>query len=385
MGIKDMLRREDFYRILRETILNYARIVLGKEVRCEYNPFDGCEPWIVNRVLGFVSRVPVPHGLRVYMRSEYNVRGSFVKNLIGKVAVNIITRFPRIGASRIIYVSPGVFDKSVFIVPQNRSVRFYDYKKMTVDCIVKSGFTNRYFDTQASFRTNFQYDFLNPLLMQGNGWFQESVLHGHPLVRTTDPILFKKGIEDAFSYIKTLATDTLEWIPVTEYIEKLKVDALLKIERAQRVKCIIESESAIKLVEQAVTLALRNNNDIPTCISHGDFQSGNIWMEHSGRTIIYDWETAGRRSVWYDSATLYYSLRRAFGWSNMIKDESAIGLKRCLPDDVTINRDRISIMGIVLLEDILFYLDDMLELPNQWGNEDFDRFIRIIKDLNLEV
>ena len=91
MGIKDMLKREDFYIILRDTILEYAQIVLGKEVCCEYTPFDGGEPWVVNRILGFVSRVPSPRGVRVYMKSEYNVRGNLVKNFILLVALKILS------------------------------------------------------------------------------------------------------------------------------------------------------------------------------------------------------------------------------------------------------------------------------------------------------
>lgn len=384
MGIKEMLYREDFYNILRDTIIKYARVVLGKNICCEYTPFEGSEPWLVNRLLGFVSRSPVPSGVGVYMKSEYNIRGSFFKNLIGKVAVYIITKHPEIGSSRIVYVSSGVFKPNVFIVPQNRSIRFYDYETMKVDCIVKTGFTNTYFDNQTSFRKANHYDFLNPMLMSGEDWFQESILKGHPLARTTDTSLFEKGKEAAFQYLKSLATDTLEWKPIKEYVSLLKEELLVKIDRAKKSKSIIETEAAIRLIEKASALELKYNQDIPTCISHGDFQSGNIWIEPTGKTLVYDWETVGRRSVWYDSATLYYSLRRAFGWSKMLEDKTTDGLYKCIPDTVKIEMDRKTIIGVVLLEDILFYLDDMLELPDNWGSEIFDKFIRVIKELNFE-
>ena len=39
------------------------------------------------------------------------------------------------------------------------------------------------------------------------------------------------------------------------------------------------------------------------------------------------------------------------------------------------------IKGIVLLEDLVFYLEDMLELPENWGVELFDAFIKRIIEI----
>lgn len=381
MGIKDMLAREDFYKILRETILDYARTVLNKETVCEYDAFEGCESWCINTILGFVSRTPTPRGVRTYMKSEFNVRGSWMKNIIGKIAVDVITAIPAIGTTKKIYISKNVFPKAVFIVPQNRSIRFYNYEEMTVDCIVKTGFTNKYFDNQADFRKTHKCDFLNPMLAQGQGWFKEPILTGHPLIRTTDAELFEKGTSDALRYLKQLAGDTLEWKPAKQYVESLKDEVLTKIQTAIEKKEIKEHKTAKELTAKAAETALKIDGNIPTVISHGDFQAGNIWAEPTGKTLIYDWETAGRRSVWYDSATLSYSLRRAFGWESLLKDEIGQGLYLCIPDGIECKVSLSGIKGIVFLEDVLFYLDDILELPLDWGGEDFDAFINNIKFL----
>lgn len=380
-----MLTREDFYKILRDTIIDYARAVFQKNIKCEYEPFEDSETWSINATLGFVARTPVPQGVRTYMKSEYNVRGSIVKNVIGKVAVDVITTFPSIDTTKKIYVSRGVFAPSVFIVPQNRSIRFYDYERMTVDCIIKSGFTSKYFNNQIDFRTKYSYDFLNPMLANGDGWFQEKVLLGHPLVRTTDKELFEKGTKKALDYLKVLAKDTIEMTPMRPYLDSMKEDAKRKTALAKEKKGIQEAEATLKLLEIAEQLARTITTDIPTCISHGDFQSGNIWIEPSGKTLVYDWETAGRRSLWYDSATLCYSLRRAFGWESMIVDTSDDGLMKCVPDGIDAHMDRRSIIGVLLFEDILFYLDDMLELPKDWGRESFDGFIARVKTLNWNL
>lgn len=379
MGIKDMLLREDFYKILRETILEYAHTVLQRDIVCQYEPFEGSEPWYINSILGFVSRTPTPRGLRTYMKSEFNVRGSWVKNLIGKFAVDIITTIPSIGTPKKIYISKDVFPKTVFIVPQNRSIRFYNYETMTVDCIVKAGFTSKYFDNQADFRRVYKYDFLNPMHAEGAGWFREPILTGHPLARTTDAVLFEKGTADSLKYLRQLASDTLEWRPTKQYIESLKEEILEKIQNAVEKKGIKEQLAARELTEKAAEVALQITGDIPTVISHGDFQSGNIWAEPTGKILIYDWETAGRRSVWYDSATLFYSLRRAYGWEALLKDGIGEGLNLCTPEGVKSNVNVRAIKGVILLEDMLFYLDDMLELPRKWGRGEFDAFIDNIR------
>ncbi len=380
-----MLTREDFYKILRDTIIDYARAVFQRDIMCEYEPFEDSEAWSINAALGFVARTPVPKGVRTYMMSEYNVRGSIVKNVIGKVAVDVITTIPSIGTTKKVYVSRGVFAPSIFIVPQNRSIRFYDYERMTVDCIIKAGFTSKYFNNQIDFRNNYNYDFLNPMLANGEGWLRENVLMGHPLVRTTDKELYEKGTEKALDYLKVLAKDTIEMTPIRPYVESMKEDAIRKTALAKEKKEIQEAEATLKLLDIAERMAQNITTDIPTCISHGDFQSGNIWIEPSGKTLVYDWETAGRRSIWYDSATLSYSLRRAFGWESMVNDSGDDGLMKCVPDGVDAQMNRRGIIGVLLLEDILFYLDDMLELPNGWGRESFDGFIARLKTLNWNL
>ena len=122
---------------------------------------------------------------------------------------------------------------------------------------------------------------------------------------------------------------------------------------------------------------------IPTCQSHGDFQGGNIWVDDAGKTWIYDWETVGRRSVWYDSAVLCYSLRRSYGWGGLTALPEPEKLLNCDCQKQYRLPEYHAIKGIVLLEDILFYLEDMLELPENWGGSIYDAFIGRIEKLEI--
>lgn len=374
MGIKDMLKREDFYKLLADTVMNYAHLVLGKEAEVTYDKGGSDQDeWAVNSLLGFVSRTPSPAGLKSLLKSEYNVRGSFLKNLLGKVAVEVVCAFPCVGRCRKMYVTKGVFPKEVFISPQNRSIRFYDYSRKIVDCMVKTGFTHKYFDAQASFRKQHNYLFMNPMLDSGEGWFREPILSGHPLARTTDQNAYEKGLKDAVAYICELAQDTLEMAKANEYVSELKDRLEQKLAKAVTVKKITSSDKAKIIIEKTSDHLLQLEGEIPTCLSHGDFQSGNIWVGKDGKTLIYDWETVGRRSIWYDSATIYYSLRRAYGWRSFWEDNLITSLSDIylIPEGMTAKM----IKCLIMLEDFEFYLDDMLELPSVWGREECDEFI----------
>ena len=98
------------------------------------------------------------------------------------------------------------------------------------------------------------------------------------------------------------------------------------------------------------------------------------WVDDQGKTWLYDWETADRRSVWYDSAVLCYSLRRAYGWQTYLKDPSPTQLLQCDPVKTRTQEELTRIQSVILLEDMVFYLEDMLELPQDWGAQIYDGF-----------
>lgn len=126
--------------------------------------------------------------------------------------------------------------------------------------------------------------------------------------------------------------------------------------------------------DKAADLITASAMRIPTCVSHGDFQGGNIWVDDRGKTWLYDWETVGRRSVWYDSAVLQYSLRRVYGWQDFLQENLPAGICGCDPEKIRTEAQMTVIKAVILLEDMVFYLEDMLELPKDWGTQIFDDF-----------
>ena len=52
-------------------------------------------------------------------------------------------------------------------------------------------------------------------------------------------------------------------------------------------------------------------------------------VDKNEKVWIYDWETAGERSVWYDAAVLQYSLRRHSGWADLFKCQKPEQMRYC--------------------------------------------------------
>ena len=382
MRIAEMIRREDFYTILEDTMNTYFRLVRNADAAFSYEEGRG-EKLIINAKFGFISRFPAPRGLLTFLNGEYNIRGNFVKYLAGHAAASLAWAFPQLGQTRTCRIAEGALGKNEFIYPQNRSVRIFDYASGQVDCIVKSGFSDYYFKNQLKFRLTHQYDFMVPLSAHGDSWFREPILDGHPLARTKNEKAYQKGLADAMRGIRALAADTRSEIAASDYAKALLADIEPKLRRAAAEKQIQYGESLLEAAKSAAEI-LSLGGTVELCLSHGDFQSGNIWVDRSGKTYIYDWETVGRRSVWYDSAVLNYSLRRAYGWKSLLECAAPEAMRACEQNKQG-EPNYAAMKSAVLLEDILFYLDDLLELPKDFGREIFDAFAeRIVKLWNEE-
>lgn len=375
MGIEEMIKREDFYKILQETLVDYYSRVRHQIVRCSCDPFEDGEELRVFSVGSLVCRSRKPSGARTFLIAELNVRSSAWKYVAGKVLVHYMMMTHTAFSPGRIFLTKDSLGKNEIISPQNRSVRVYNYDKSVVDCIIKKGFTDKYFNNQIDFRKNYNYDFMVPLVDSGEGWFREPILKGHPLARVTGKNRYQKGLDEAIKDIQILSEDTLELIPCQEYVSPLLDKAKQMAQQAKQNKEISSYDLCVALIDFVENGLKGVSMQIPTCISHGDFQTGNIWMNKDGKVLIYDWETAGRRSVWYDCTTLLYSLRRDFGWDQFMKEDQPSLSLICDPIKNRSHEEFECIKIIVLLEDFLFLIEDMMELPSDWGKNVFDKKI----------
>ena len=381
MDLSSMLDREDFFGLLSSTVEAYFREAEQTDVKLTQQK-KGANLVIKPRLSALFSP-KITKEAQAFFYSEWNVRGSKLKNLAVKAYVFAMLHTGRLFSSyRFRLTPPETAERDLVIAPNNRSIRIFNYRTGTVGCMIKAGFTDKFFQNQLQFRLHHSYDFLLPLERWGETWFTEPIMKGHPLARVTDEALYQKGIADAFAAIKTLADDTAHTVDARDYLHSLigRVTALSA--EAREKKKIETADDTLRLLEIYKRIEDMLPAEIPTVMSHGDLQTGNIWVMPDGKTILYDWETAGERSIWYDSAVLAYSLRRQKQWRQFLLSQAedarrVSGEADSVPPAV--------VKYTVMLEDILFRLEDMMELPQDWGGDIYDDYLIDLKNAVTEV
>ena len=376
MKIEAMVVREDFYKINENTLKRYFKIVHGKDVDIKTKGYNFWNRIVIYPHLGsIVTRIP-SRKLHKFWLNEYNVRNNRFKYIIAKLYVHGCFLSLGLLAAKGLYISDKtVFSRSTALIPGNRKIRIYNFKSGYVDAIIKDTFTHKYFDNELSFKLNNTYDFIPPIIEYGDDWYREAILHGQPLARIKDERLYQKCINDTIKHIGIIAKSTLKYVNVLNYSKNLYTEILRKMVLAKMNKHINSYNIILEIAEASLAKAILLEAPLPSVESHGDLQSGNVWVDvKKKKTYIIDWETHERRSVWYDCATLLLSTRRANKLKEMM-DNCEIGTvkKAVLINDNRKNYNMQSVMGIITLEDIMFYLDDMLELPEDFGGDIFDR------------
>lgn len=375
MDLASMIVREDFFNHFLPTVEQYYKSVYDSPVSFAITKSIKDCNMVIKPKLSAVSSVSISKKAREFYYSEWNIRNSIIKNIIAKSYLFIATRTGRYFAQYRFKMSPEPEDiKHIIIAPNNRSIRFFNYESDVVGCMIKDGFSSKFFNNQIRFRETYKYDFILPMIDYGTNWFREPIMHGHPLARITDEKQYVSSKKDSIENMRLLAHDTVEYISSIIYIEGLFNKIMGLLERAVSQKKITTLQETKMILNYALQQAKTIKTFIPSVMSHGDLQTGNIWVDQNRKTWIYDWETADRRSAWYDASVLEYSLRRNNGWKELMSIEQPVAMNLCNPQ-MPQETNYTAMKAIVLMEDLCFYLEDLVELPEQWGVEIYDSFI----------
>jgi len=377
LKIDAMILREDFYKISDATLERYFREVEGKEVHVKTVKHGLRNCLVVYPHLGAITtRWPGYETLK-FLLSEYNIRNKPIKNLLAKAYVLFCLFTFGLFSQCCVHLTGNIeIERSMLIFPANRKLRIYNFKTGYVDAIVKESFTLKYFQTELSFRLENHFEFVPQIADSGEGWYREVILPGQPLARIREEILYRKCLGDTVKHMNTIIqAGEIKYVDAKEYADNLYRDICEKMEIARQKKHIRSYEGVLEIAGKAYEKAGGLGEKVPVAPSHGDLQSGNVWVDAaSEKTYIIDWETYGWRSVWYDCATILLSTRRAGKLKEMMENRDTNFVKEALfQNDKNKDYKMESVIAIIVMEDILFYLEDMLELPEAYGADIFDR------------
>ena len=382
MGFHALFEREDVLEILQKTLQGYyTSRYPEKQVYVGYEKRPGAAEFFLTPRVGMILQENPPRDVQCRYYRSYNIRNNIVKHVAAKTLVFLGLNFPRMLAMKQrLYVWPkdAVNEKTTFTYC-NRSIRIFDYQNETTVSIQKYGFTDKFFQNQLQFRLKYPYPFIPEILDSGKDWFEEKIYTGCILARVTDEEQFCQAQTEILSCVSRVEEDTLELFSAKVYITELCDRLEQMLQRTKDEKATIHVDAARNYVQHIAAFLKESPEQIPMVISHKDLQGGNILVTPE-KTWIIDWETQGRGSRWFDAITMLYGTRYYGGIRKLTRDAVADKLTEQIGPKADWSAKQI--LAIFLLEDLEFYLEDMLELPGIAGSATFDRYMTEIQEID---
>lgn len=382
MTIQEMLEREDIYTILSETLEEYFRTVYDKDVSFKVEKSLFKNRYVIYPRLGIVSARFPSWKVAKDIYTQFNVQGNWKRKFFAWGYITLCFLTGGLMASRSLYVSDKKWCKrDRYILPCNRKIRIFDYGKGYVDAILKVGFNDTYFQNELKYRAKPEYGFIPPFKEYGNRWYREAILSGRALVRIGEPA-YSEAVENTKKEIYKLYEKTLHHEDIISYSNRL-VDSIQK-----KLPLLVKKKGmSVKYVNDVLDKCQKyvngSNIKVPLVISHGDLQTGNIMVGKSGEITIYDWETAGERSIWFDMGKLLLYSQRKGGYAHMIdnRDNEDVCSKLMSLDNK--KYPMTNVIAVLVLEEMEFFVDEIIDLPETMGVEIMDRLTDELKETAL--
>lgn len=384
MTILEMFEREDIYHILEVTMHEYYRDICGKDVDVKIGKRKiGSRLLIYPRLGIIVSRCPSWAVIRrTYV--SFDVQGNLAKKLFawGYITLCFMT-FGLLAHAEMRLSDYSVFTNGTVIIPSNRKIRIYRYDKGFVDSILKYCFNDYYFKNEVAIRKEPKYDFILGLEDFGERWYREALLKGRCLVRIS-PSKYDSYMERVFDALSTIHSSETDFVLSGKYILEHADECSKKLQKIVENKHIQCGDKIQKVIDKIVDAYGKTAEQIPLTLTHGDLQTGNIYLdETTDRLYIIDWETAAKKSIWYDAATVLCSTRRKGKFSSMINSREAESVKSSiLHFDADKQRNMNLVSAILILEELTFFLDEIIDLPGDMGAEIIERFEYEVDNIN---
>lgn len=351
MKISYMLRRENFYEINHNTLKKYY---MGSRTPKQL--------YIYPELNAIVTRFP-DRTVKNYLYTEFKVSGSALRRFLASVYTRVMLNSGGLLASRVISL-PTDADEKTLIYPCNKKYRIFDFSANTVSVLAKDGFPAVGLAREIKFRTQASADFIPGLLHHDENGYVERIIDGYPVARAGERT--RELCERAYAIWNAYVEPQITACPGLQYAKKLEQVLNDLTQQAQAMGKAMDLAS-LHRVCAGLLHTVAGGETIPVALSHGDLQPGNIWVENgTDRLYIIDWESVGRRSVWYDQATLYEQIRR---------DDGLAAYSRC--------RDLIH--STVLMEDVLFRLEELVSLPDDYGSVQFGEYIKGLQEGKVDV
>ena len=261
--------------------------------------------YVINDYLNIVYPSNINRNDLADLVSEFKYHPKFYRRILQSAYTFLAVRWPLeiITSSDTIVISMPVSAKERWVfIPGNHSVRVIDLDENRCFVFLKTGFNNKFIDSDAHIRLLHPWLKSPKVIQQKNGWYEEQRVIGLPWNRLSSDDLKKKVIIKAQDQLSKLYQQTGVKASVGDYTSKICND-ILSLLKTSFSSLSDENRAIISNFVSELESLIDNyvgDENIDLVSTHGDFQPGNILCSEDNFWII-DWEYSDQRSIFYDA------------------------------------------------------------------------------------
>ncbi len=312
MKIQLLRKREDFLEIFKKSISIFF------QAKYSHSDYANIE-FIINDYLNIVYPSKINRNDLADLVSEFKYHPKAYRRILQSTYTFLAIRWPLeiITSSESIVISMPISTKERWVfIPGNHSIRIVDLDKNRCLVFLKSGFNNKFIDSDSNIRLDHAWLKTPKVIQQKNGWYEEQRVVGLPWNRLPSIDLKKKVIVGVQNQLSKLYKKTVINIPIKGYVPQLCNNILSMLATYFSVLSDVEKDIISNFVDE-LELLLSNcssNENVDLVTTHGDFQPGNILCSKDDFWII-DWEFSDQRSIFYDALVFDLECRFPHGLS----------------------------------------------------------------------
>lgn len=312
MKIELLEKREPFDLIFNASIERFLQNYMYNHRRTSKVKFKNVT-FRKNKYLNLVYSSKTPFYLKRQFSKEFGYSNRKIRQFFQKIycfvaIIPLVERAFSSPLSKIPLISSEI--KQWLILPGNNTIRIIDPVNGVSIVTLKNGFDCRFVKTDVMVRTG------NPTLSTPKvldydeqwQWYTEELIEGIPIDRLNNDKLRIKLLGKAVKNISDLRQDSLQEVDSLEYFSE-------NLAKARQLSEIIRDKNSqvykrLIVIINALAESMKNTPtfQLHLCMTHGDFQAGNI-IANGDRVWLIDWEFSAMRTVFYDYLVLNLNAR----------------------------------------------------------------------------
>lgn len=306
MKISTLLKREKFYQILSNTLLNFKPV------------HSDTMPYYVYKKLNIVCTKDIDRKLFEDLVGEYRYSQNFVKTKVQRIYIKIISmRFARYLNFFETIDLPIVFRHDA-ILGGNHRVRIFKSGMGSNTVVLKNGEFDRFIENDVNLREKLQPTYAPQIIERNSYWYTENNVKGIPANRLALSIQHSVASRLSLMHFQEVIAPSLVFMSADEYLKMIN-NSLIDLLRLKDKKLILFIHEFLALSE---CLLSRHSETIPVASTHGDCQMGNVRVDDE-RIYLLDWEASEKRYACYDLFVLNGYIRSSNVFSEAYSNYSS--------------------------------------------------------------